>query len=279
MLGHAVVAETRRRGWPALGLGRAQADVTDSARLLDWADRFRPQVIVNCAAFTQVDLCETERERAMAINGAGVGHVARAAQSVGAALVHVSTDYVFDGQASTPYATTAATAPRSVYGESKLLGEHEALRSERAAVVRTSWLFGPNGPNFAHTILGLIARGVRPLRVVDDQRGAPTYTPFLARAIADLAQARATGVFHFRNRPAVTWFDFASEIARQSDDNAEVVPVTTAEFPRPAPRPAYSVLDVERFEATVGRKVEPWVWGLAAYLQKIRRETSKEESS
>ncbi len=145
------------------------------------------------------------------------------------------------------------------------------LAWERSLVVRTSWLFGPGGPNFVATIRGRLAKG-EPLRVVDDQVGCPTYTPFLANALWELAGSGLTGVVHYRNRDAVSWHGFASEIARAVAPGATVTPVATTEFPRPARRPAYSVLDVARFEAATGRGVEPWLWGLAEYLDRARRE-------
>lgn len=266
MLGQAVVREGRRRGATTLGLSRTQADLCDRERLLYWAESFRPQVIVNCAAFTQVDACEERRDHAHGVNGRAVANAVEAARWVGARLLHVSSDYVFDGTGSEPYPEDAPTKPLSVYGSSKLLGEQEALRYDEATVVRASWLFGPGGPNFVATILRLLREGKTPLRVVDDQVGCPTYTPFLARALWDLASSDLRGLVHYRNRDAVSWHGFALEIAQSSNMAAEVLPVPTSEFPRPAHRPAYSVLDVDRFEHTVGRRVEPWIAGLAAYL-------------
>jgi dTDP-4-dehydrorhamnose reductase len=278
MLGQALVQEARSRGQAALALSREQADVTDPARLRYWMESFRPELVVNAAAFTKVDACEGEaRERAFAVNGAAVGHIAAATAAAGARLVHVSTDYVFDGKGTAPYREDAPTAPLSVYGRSKLEGERQALRHPRALVVRTSWLFGPGGPNFAATMVNLMQQGRLPLRVVADQEGCPTCTPFLARAILDLAPLDLDGIVHYRNREPVTWHAFAREIAAlwaapaQAPHAVDVLPVTTAEFPRPAPRPAYSVLDVQRFEAAVGRRVEPWAWGLAEYLARIRQ--------
>jgi dTDP-4-dehydrorhamnose reductase len=278
MLGGAVLAAARQRGWPALGLSRPQADILDEARLDHWVAAFRPQLVVNCAAFTRVDDCEAQAERAMAVNGEAVGGVARAAARGGARLLHVSTDYVFDGERrQQPYREDDPTGPRSAYGRSKLLGEERALAHDGSLVVRASWLFGPGGPNFAAVILGQIDRGAGPLRVVADQLGAPTYTPFLARAMLDLARAQpagaGAGIVHYRNREPVSWYSFAAEIARWWPGPrgvVEVEPVTTAQFPRPAPRPAYSVLSVERCEALLGRQVESWEWGLAEYLSRLR---------
>ncbi len=270
MLGQAVVAEARSRGWAALGLSHAQANVADAAADLGWVSSFGPELVVNCAAFTKVDLCETDQAQAFAVNGAAVARVAEVAKRAGAPLIQVSTDYVFDGTASTPYREDSPTNPLSVYGRGKLAGEAHALAYERGLVVRTSWLFGPGGPNFVATMVDLIAAGKVPLRVVRDQEGCPTYTPFLARALLDLARREVTGIVHYRNREPVSWYAFAAEIARLWCGGVEVVSVTTAEFPRPAPRPAYSVLDVTRFEECVGRPVEPWEWGLVETLRTLR---------
>jgi dTDP-4-dehydrorhamnose reductase len=277
MLGRAVVAEVRSRSFPVLGLSREQADIRDRERLLYWADAFRPELIVNCAAYTKVDACEGEgRETAFAVNGEAVDNVVAMAQSGHAGdtrLVQISTDYVFDGKAREPYREDDPTGPLSAYGQSKLDGERRALGHGRSLVVRTSWLFGAGGPNFASTIVGLIESG-KHLRVVHDQEGAPTYAPFLAKAILDLAQMGAGGVVHYRNREPVSWYAFASEIAGLWSGTrrmVEVVPVTSEEFPRPAPRPAWSVLDVTRFEEITGRRVEPWGWGLVEYLAEVRK--------
>ncbi|MFL6232518.1 MAG: dTDP-4-dehydrorhamnose reductase [Thermoanaerobaculia bacterium] len=275
MLGRAVVAAARARGWAALGLSHSQADLTDRDNLLGWAERFRPEVVVNCAAYTKVDAAETDRVRAFAVNGAGVANAAALAERAGARLVHVSTDYVFDGAARTPYREDAPTAPLSVYGESKLEGERQALAWERSTVVRASWLFGPRGHSFVTTMVGLIEAGRLPLRVVTDQEGCPTSTPSLARALLDLAAREASGIVHYQDREPVSWYAFAVEIVRLWSGAAEVIPVTTAEFPRPARRPAYSVLDVGRFETIAGRRVEPWESGLVETLAWLRKERNR----
>jgi dTDP-4-dehydrorhamnose reductase len=267
IVGRATVAEAGRRGWDVRGLGRDQCDLGAEGAPARAAADFRPELLVNCAAFTRVDACESEPELAMAINGEAVGRVAMAAASVGARLIHLSTDYVFDGTAREPYPEEHPTAPRSAYGRSKRVGEQRALAVPGSLVVRTSWIFGPGGPNFVDTIRRKLEEGTAPLQVVDDQIGAPTYAPFLARALADLGESGAGGIVHYRNREPVSWFGFARAIARGlGHDPAAIEPATTAEVPRPAPRPAWSVLDVRRFERLAGRPVERWEDGLAAYL-------------
>jgi dTDP-4-dehydrorhamnose reductase len=266
IVGRALVREGRNRGWPVLGVSHGQGDISDRRRVDELCADFRPALIVNCAAFTQVDLCEAEPERALAVNGTAVGNLVRAAEVAGARLIHLSTDYVFDGRASAPYTEDHPTAPQSSYGRSKLEGERQALASDRSLVVRTSWIFGRGGANFVDTIAGRIRSGQKSFRVVDDQFGAPTWAPFLARAVSDLGEWGTTGLVHYQNRPAVSWCEFAREIARRLGPGVEVTPITTAEAPRPAPRPAYSVLAVDRFEKLAGRTVESWHEGLASHL-------------
>lgn len=271
IVGRATVAAARRRGFPALGLSRGQADIGEPERVAAAIAAFRPALVVNCAAFTRVDDCETAPERAFAVNAEAVGIVARACARAGCRLLHLSTDYVFDGAGAHPYREEDATGPRSVYGASKLAGEASALEAPGALVVRTSWVFGAGGPNFVDTIRALLEARRAPLRVVADQIGAPTYARFLARALLDLGESGAEGRVHYRNREPVSWFEFARAIVAALGLEVEVVPVATSEFPRPAPRPAYSVLAVERFEALAGRPVEPWRAGLADYLQPKER--------
>lgn len=267
IVGRATVAEAARRGWDVRGLAREECDIGAEEAPARAAADFRPELLVNCAAFTKVDACEGDPGRAMAINGEAVGRVAMAAASVGARLIHLSTDYVFDGAGREPYAEEHPTAPRSVYGRSKLVGEHRALAVPGSLVVRTSWIFGTGGPNFVDTIRRKLEEGAAPLRVVDDQVGAPTYAPFLARALADLGESGAGGIVHYQNREPVSWFGFARAIARDLGfDEGAIEPASTAEVPRPAPRPAWSVLDVRRFERLAGRPVERWEDGLAEHL-------------
>jgi dTDP-4-dehydrorhamnose reductase len=270
MLGQAVVASAVARGLAVDAAPRAEVDVTDPAAVSERMRSTPPDLVVNCAAFTQVDACESEPERAWAVNAHAVRGIAVAAEHAGAVLVQVSTDYVFDGKAGKPYGEAAPTSPLSVYGASKLAGERAALESSRGLAVRASWLFGPGGQNFVRAILGR-ARAGEALRVVDDQVGCPTYTPYLAEALLDLGALAASGairlpgVVHYRNREPVSWFGFARAILEVWRLAAPLTPVSSAEFPRPASRPAYSVLDVTRTASVLGRPVESWRDGLEEY--------------
>lgn len=274
IVGRATVAEAGRRGWPVVGLTRAELDLVDADAVRAALLRHRPDLVVNAAAFTKVDLCESEPERAFAVNATAVGDLAGACGRTGARLVHLSTDYVFAGDAARPYREDDPTGPRSVYGASKLEGERQALTAPGALVVRTSWIFGTGGANFVDTIAGRLRRGEGPLRVVADQVGEPTYAPFLAKALADLGESGATGMVHYQNREPVSWFQLARAIAETiapGDDPEEspgtrIEPATSAEVVRPARRPAWSVLDVARFEGLVRRPVERWRDGLVRHL-------------
>jgi dTDP-4-dehydrorhamnose reductase len=254
------------RGEEVVALTKSDLDITDS-RMVDKVVRdVQPTVIVNCAAYTKVDAAEQDERIANAINGSAVEFLADAANAVDAQLVQISTDFVFDGAAREPYEINAQTSPLSAYGRSKLLGEYAATHARKPLIVRTSWLFGAHGPNFVEAIRNQIRKGTNPLRVVEDQRGRPTYTPHLADAIVRLVRGGATGVVHYADAPECTWFDFAQEIVAQLGAGIDVKPVTTAEFPRPAPRPAYSVLSTERYERITGVKPDSWREGLRAYL-------------
>jgi dTDP-4-dehydrorhamnose reductase len=277
ILGRALVAEADRRGWKATGLARAAADVTDREAVRAAISARRPDLVVNCAAFTRVDACETLAETAFRVNGEAPGWIAAETAAAGAHLIQPSTDYVFTGEASEPYREEDPTGPRSVYGASKLEGEQRALSAGGTAlVVRTSWVFGRGGAHFVAAIRNRIEAGAGPLRVVADQTGGPTYAPFLARAIADLGESGTSGIVHYQNREPVTWYEFAREIARQLGQRVEIRPVTTEEYPLPARRPRYSVLAVDRFEQLAGRPVESWRPGLAEYLAGCRAEESGE---
>jgi dTDP-4-dehydrorhamnose reductase len=266
MVGRDLCDALADRDAEVVALAKSDLDITD-ARVVDAAVReARPTVIVNCAAYTKVDLAEENERAANAINGSAVELLADAANAVGATLVQISTDFVFDGAATAPYEVNASTAPLSAYGRSKLLGEHAAGHAKKHAIVRTAWLFGVHGPNFVEAIRNQIRKGTNPLRVVDDQRGRPTYTPHLAEAIIRIVECGATGVVHYADAPECSWFDFAKEIVAQLGAGIDVRPVTTDEFPRPARRPAYSVLSTERYERLTGVTPESWKEGLREYL-------------
>jgi len=202
----------------------------------------RPEVILNAAAFTQVDRCETEAELAMRINGEAVGWLAEAADRAQALLVQISTDYVFDGTGTRPYREIDPPSPKSVYGRSKLLGEQNAARAKEHLIVRTAWLYDAWGKNFYLTMRNAAAQG-RKLKVVDDQRGTPTTCRALARQLQGAVQEGWRGLVHGTCTGETTWHGFAAEIFRQSGVEADLSPCATAEYPTPALRPAYSVLD------------------------------------
>jgi dTDP-4-dehydrorhamnose reductase len=264
MLGRDVLAAAERAGHDVTGFGRADLDVTDASAVRSAFDAERPDAVVNCAAWTDVDGAESDEPAATAVNGAAAGHVAGAAAALGAAVVLPSTDYVFDGTKRTPYVESDATAPQSAYGRSKLAGEHATMAAnDRHYVVRTSWLFGVAGRNFVDTMLGL-GRDRDELKVVHDQVGCPTYTGHLAAALVRLAAGDGEhGVHHVAGAGECSWFEFATEIFRQADIDVRTLPCTTEEFPRPAPRPAYSVLGSERPDAI---RLPDWREGLASYL-------------
>lgn len=251
-------------GAEVTALGRAQLDITD-AGAADDAVRGH-DVVVNTAAWTDVDGAETAEAAATAVNGAGPAHLAAACARHGARLVHVSTDYVFDGAATTPYPEDAPTSPRSAYGRSKLAGERAVLSALPGAgyVVRTAWLYGEHGGNFVKTMARLSADRDT-LDVVDDQRGQPTWSMDVASRLVELARTRApAGVYHATNSGETTWFGLARAVFAQLGlDPERVRPTTTDRFPRPAPRPAYSVLGHDGWARAGLPPLRPWDEALA----------------
>jgi dTDP-4-dehydrorhamnose reductase len=245
----------------AAGLTRAELDVTDAAAVERALLDARPDAVINCAGYTDVDAAESDEATATRVNGDGAGNVATAAAAVGAHVVLPSTDYVFDGEKREPYLESDPVGPRTAYGRSKLAGEWTTAEANpQHAIVRTSWLFGVGGKNFVDTMLGLDGE----LKVVADQVGCPTFTGHLAEALLEVAAARATGVLHVAGSGACSWYEFAAEIfAAAGRTDVELTPCTTAEYPRPAPRPAYSVLASERPDAP---RLPDWREGLRAYL-------------
>jgi dTDP-4-dehydrorhamnose reductase len=225
-----------------------------------------PEWIINAAAFNDVDGAETRKEAAFAVNGAGPGHLAESAAVVGASILHISTDYVFDGTKGTPYTEDDTPNPLSVYARSKYEGERRVLESgASASVLRTAWLYGRHGKNFVKAILAAAARG-GPLKVVVDQVGSPTATADLAQAIAELLQTPARGLFHVANAGACSRFEFAQAIVRGA---VEVLPITTAEAARPAPRPADSSLASVRWQQSGLTPMRSWRTALSSFLSAL----------
>lgn len=265
MLGRDVVSAAGALGHEAIALTHGDLDVTDAAAAAARLRAERPDVVVNCAAHTDVDGAEREPEAALALNSPE--GLFSAAADVGALLVQPSTDYVFDGSKRSPYVESDPPAPHSAYGRSKLAGERALARlGPNHLVVRTAWLYGMGGGNFVATMLRLGAERDE-VRVVDDQVGSPTYTPHLAGGILALIEARARGVHHLAAAGECSWFAFAQAIFARAAIACEVLPTTSEEFARPAPRPAYSVLRSERPGAI---PLPDWSEGLTSYLSAAR---------
>lgn len=257
-------------------LGRAELDITDEAEVGRHFIHFRPDLVINCAAFTKVDACEEQHELADRVNGHGAGIIAAAAAEYDARLIHISTDYVFDGRATRPYAEDHMTGPAETlcaYGRSKLLGEQLVrARHPSPMIVRTAWVYGEDGPCFPKTMVRLAQE--RPLlRVVSDQSGSPTYAKDLASALVRLAMQPEHGIFHVTNSEHCTWYEFACEIVRLSGFSARVEPIRTDEYPLPARRPAYSVLDNTRFCAITGKALRTWREAIAEYMAAAKGRT------
>lgn len=243
-LGTDVVRHARSVGDDVVAVDRATLDVTDSVAVRELLESVRPDAVINAAAYTAVDACETNQAAAFAVNADAVGYLSAMCELVGAHLVHVSTDYVFDGTLDRPYREDDATNPQSAYGRSKLAGEHAA--GPDSAVVRTSWVCGEHGNNMVKLVLRLAATPDQALAFVDDQRAHPTFTADLAPALHRIAVERRTGIHHVTNQGAVSWYEFVREIlAAAGHDPDRVRPIASADLdpPRPAPRPANSVLD------------------------------------
>jgi len=246
--------------------GSAQADIRDATQVDQLIQKANPDWVIVCAAYTDVDGCENNRDLAFAVNATGVENVSRSAQKTGARVFLVSTDYVFDGKGTRPYETNDAVAPINVYGASKAAGE-EALRRNSSAwcIGRTSWLFGVHGPSFPAKILK--AAATRPeLSVVNDQVGSPTYTHDLAQAIMQLVAKDARGIVHINNEGVCSWFDFAKEILAQRSLDNPVHPITTDQSARPARRPSYSVMSPASLHA-YGIHLRSWQQALHAFLK------------
>jgi dTDP-4-dehydrorhamnose reductase len=269
MLGRDVMLAAGNAGHDLVGFGRAELDITDAAALAKKFDLERPDVVINCAAWTDVDGAEAEEQAAFAVNGTGAGNVAAAAAAVGASVVYVSSDYIFDGLKAAPYVESDQVAPLSAYGRTKLAGEEATIAAnKRHFVVRSAWLFGIGGPNFVETMLRLATSGNEVL-VVRDQIGSPTYTWHLAYGIVRLIEGIEFGIHHMAAAGQCSWYEFAREIFEQAKVECKVLSITTEEFGRPAPRPPFSALTSQREHAI---RLPTWQDGLAGYLAQRQAE-------
>lgn len=263
--------------WGVTAIDTADCDITDSVAVATLIDGLRPDAVVNCAAYTAVDQAETERETADAVNWLAVENLARAAATAGAALVHISTDYVFDGESCTPYRESDPTAPINHYGAGKLRGEQAIAESGcRGITIRTQWLYSPYGKNFVKTMLRL-ATHQREVRVVADQHGCPTAADDLAAAIVAIlpdvvADNTLRGeVFHFASRGEATWCEFAEEIFRVAECDCRAVAITTDDYPTAARRPRNSVLDCTKIYERFGVEQPDWRESLRRNIERIKK--------
>ncbi|MFI5027855.1 MAG: dTDP-4-dehydrorhamnose reductase [Solirubrobacterales bacterium] len=263
MLGGDVMLAADNAGHDVVGFGHTELDLTDAGAVDSKLEAEGPDVVINCAAWTDVDGAEEAEEEAMAVNGTGAGNIAAAAAAVEATVVYVSTDYVFDGAKGAPYVESDQPAPLSAYGRTKLAGEEAtAAANSRHFIVRSSWLFGIGGGNFVETMLRLGADHGEVL-VVRDQVGSPTYTWHLAHGIVRLVEGLEYGIHHMAAAGSCSWYEFAREIFEQARVECKVLSATTDMLGRPAPRPPYSALESQR-EHAIG--LPPWQDGLAGYL-------------
>jgi dTDP-4-dehydrorhamnose reductase len=270
MLGQDLMRAGERAGHELAGLARGELDITDADAVAAALERARPEAVINCAAWTDVDGAESNEQAAKAVNVDGAGVLARACAAIGTPMLHISTDYVFDGTAPVdgaghprPYMESDPTGPKSVYGKTKLEGEQQVLAaSRRHTVLRTAWLYGVDGKNFVATMLRLAGERDS-VQVVTDQVGSPTWSGHLAPALLGLLERGAGGLVHLTGSGHVSWHGFTQEIFRQAELDCRVEPTTSEQFVRPAPRPAWSALESERDDVL---PMPPWEDGLAGYL-------------
>jgi len=266
MLGSDLTAEGQKQGYDVIALTHAELDITKASLVKEAFDTYHPQVVINCAAYTKVDEAEENRNLALAVNALGVRNLALACRETNAVLVQISTDYVFDGTKDKPWGIYDLPNPINTYGESKYLGEcFLKTIGENYFIVRTSWLFGKAGPNFVKTMLKL-ALAKNTIKVVDDQIGCPTYTADLAKAILDLVNTKAYGIYHITNQGAVSWYEFAKAIFALSGTKVELLPIDSSKYPTLAKRPKNSVLDPFPLEETIGYLLPSWSDALQRYL-------------
>ncbi|OAS20513.1 dTDP-4-dehydrorhamnose reductase [Paenibacillus oryzisoli] len=251
------------------GLAREQLDITNEGQCLEVIQRLKPEVVIHSAAYTAVDLAESNEEDAFRVNSDGTRNLAIAAEKIWAKFVYISTDYVFDGKATQSYIEGDTTNPQSVYGKSKRAGElHVQDISSKYFIVRTSWVYGMYGKNFVKTMLEL-SRTRDSIKVVSDQFGSPTYTVDLALFLEELIQTDRYGIYHASNTGFCSWYDFACAIFEERGITMKVEPCTTEEFPRPAPRPRYSAMEHKAIRANGFEDLRAWREGLKAFLQEL----------
>jgi len=269
MLGRDLVEVLRSslRSDKVFGWDIDEIDITEENETATKIESLQPKMVINVAAYTDVDGCELHEEKAFAINAEGMRHVALGAKRCGAKAVYLSTDYIFDGKKGKPYLEDDPPHPMNVYGRSKLKGEQYVQELVKdALVVRTQWLYGKYGNNFVASILRQ-AREKEVLSVVNDQIGSPTYTVDLSKAISLLIQREARGIFHVANSNLCTWYDYAQRILTLSGiKGVKVLPISSKELNRPAPRPSYSALDTQKLKREAGMTLRPWFEALKDYL-------------
>ena len=267
MLAQDLIPCFSERGYEVLALHHDGLDITNTEAVRVAVETSEAELVINCAAYTKVDVAEKEEYRAFMVNGFGVYNLCFACLECDVPLIHFSTDYVFDGTKLGPYSINDTPRPLNAYGRSKRLGEKHVLRLlDRFYLIRTSWLFGRYGKNFIETMLEL-SRSQKMVPVINDQRGCPTWTCHLAEAVAALVETGRYGVYHITNSEPTTWFDFAGEIFRLSGVEMELVPVTSEQFPKPAKRPKNSVLDPFPLPQVLEREMPSWREALQEYLR------------
>jgi dTDP-4-dehydrorhamnose reductase len=268
MLGHDLL-KVFAKGYEVVGIDKEEVDITRQGATLKIIKEISPQVIINAAGYTDVDGCEKKMRKAFAVNGEGARNIAKGCREIGAKLVYVSTDYIFDGTKKTPYRESDTPNPLNIYGESKLMGERyvEDLLDD-FLIVRTQWLYGLHGRNFVETILALAQERAQ-IEVVHDQKGSPTYTADLSKAIAALVRKNLKGIFHVSNKGSCSWYDFALEIARLVGvTGVQIVPVSSTDLNRPAKRPLFSVFSCQRLEQEADLEMRPWQRALQDYFER-----------
>jgi len=274
MLAHDLIPCLQGRGFEVIAPPEDKLDITNLSVVKAAVDNIKPELIVNCAAYTRVDDAEKEEQQALTVNGLAVQNLCVLCQAHDIPLVHFSTDYVFDGTKASPYTIYDETKPINAYGRSKLLGEKYMLwLLSKFYLIRTSWLFGLHGKNFIETMLEL-GKKQKQVSVVTDQRGCPTWTRHLAETTVALVETGRYGIYHVTNSEPTTWFDFTKEIFRLSGINTKVSPLTSEQYPRPAKRPLNGVLDPFPLKEVLGKEMPSWKEALKEYLQQ-RKETAK----